>query len=79
MCVQGKVCALNPVRVIGLGLLVIGLCSIGLVRFKVETAPERLWVGPSSQAAREATEYERAFGPFYRVTQLILTTTPDIE
>lgn len=47
------------------------------LRFRVETAPERLWVGPGSTAARDAAAFETAFGPFYRVTQLILTTTPD--
>jgi hypothetical protein len=31
---------------------------------------------PPPQAARDKASYEDAFGPFYRVTQLILTTTP---
>lgn len=42
---------------------------------RVETAPEHLWVGPSSDAAKDAASFEASFGPFYRVTQLILTTT----
>ena len=42
----------------------------------METDPQRLWVGPTSRAAEEKEAYERSFGPFYRVEQLIVTTTP---
>ena len=31
---------------------------LGLLRFRVETNPQRLWVGPSSQAAQEKATYE---------------------
>ncbi len=62
-------CALFPLRVLGVAVLLVGACALGLLRFRVETAPERLWVGPQSQAAREAARFEGSFGPFYRVAQ----------
>jgi Niemann-Pick C1 protein len=57
-------------------VLLIGFCLLGLLRFQLETDPQRLWVGPTSQAARDKANYEASFGPFYRVTQLIVSTTP---
>jgi Niemann-Pick C1 protein len=33
-------------------------------------------VGPGSRAARDKAAFEASFGPFYRVAQLILSTTP---
>ncbi len=32
--------------------------ALGLLRFRVETDPQRLWVGPTSQAAQEKAAYE---------------------
>jgi Niemann-Pick C1 protein len=34
-------------------------------------------VGPGSRAARDKAAFEASFGPFYRVAQLIISTTPD--
>ena len=48
-----------------------------LLSIRVETDPQRLWVGPASRAAQEKAAYEASFGPFYRITQIILSTTPD--
>ncbi|PRW56197.1 Niemann-Pick C1 [Chlorella sorokiniana] len=73
---QGLWCARRPRLVLALSLLAVGACALGLTRFTVMTDPQELWVGPGSQAAREKADYEAAFGPFYRITQLILTTTP---
>lgn len=53
------------------------VATAGLIRFRVETDPQHLWVGPESQAAQEKAAFEASFGPFYRVEQLILSTTPD--
>ena len=41
---------------------------------KIESDPQRLWVGPGSQAARDKASYEDSFGPFYRITQIILSS-----
>ncbi|KAL4457923.1 hypothetical protein ABPG75_012788 [Micractinium tetrahymenae] len=72
----GRWCASRPLLVLGASLLVLGACAAGLGRFSVMTDPQELWVGPGSQAAQEKAAYEASFGPFYRITQLILTTTP---
>jgi hypothetical protein len=38
---------------------------------------QALWVGPGSRAARDKAAFESSFGPFYRVAQIIISTTPD--
>lgn len=40
-------------------------------------ALQALWVGPGSRAARDKAAFEASFGPFYRVAQIIISTTPD--
>lgn len=76
LLLQGEFCAQKPVHVIVAGVLLIAFCLLGLVRFKLETNPQQLWVGPGSRAAQDKANYEASFGPFYRVSQLILSTTP---
>ncbi|KAF6262418.1 multidrug efflux transporter AcrB transmembrane domain-containing protein [Scenedesmus sp. NREL 46B-D3] len=71
----GQLCASRPLLVILAGALLIGFCLLGLIRFRLETNPQQLWVGPGSRAARDKAAYEASFGPFYRVAQLILSTT----
>ncbi|CAK7329084.1 unnamed protein product [Dovyalis caffra] len=44
---------------------------------KVETRPEKLWVGPGSKAAEEKHFFDSHLAPFYRIEQLILATSPD--
>jgi Niemann-Pick C1 protein len=39
-------------------VLLVLACSLGLLRFRVETDPQRLWVGQGSQAATEKAAYE---------------------
>ncbi len=68
--------ARNPSAYILAGLLLLAICLAGLTRFRLQTDPQHLWVAPSSQAAQEKASYEESFGPFYRVEQLILSTTP---
>lgn len=36
----------------------VAVCALGLIRLRVETDPQRLWVGADSQAAREKADYE---------------------
>ncbi len=43
---------------LGVALALVLLCCAGWARFRVETDPQRLWVGPGSQAAREKAAYE---------------------
>ncbi|XVF74109.1 hypothetical protein PTKIN_Ptkin13bG0033900 [Pterospermum kingtungense] len=69
--------ARNPTLVLSLSVGMILLLCLGLIRFKVETRPEKLWVGPGSKAAEEKQFFDSHLAPFYRIEQLILATIPD--
>ncbi|KAJ4827497.1 hypothetical protein Tsubulata_027977, partial [Turnera subulata] len=69
--------ARNPILTLSLSLAVVLLLCLGLIRFKVETRPEKLWVGPGSRAAEEKRFFDNHLAPFYRIEQLILATTPN--
>ncbi|KAG6783580.1 hypothetical protein POTOM_009236 [Populus tomentosa] len=69
--------ARNPILVLSLSLAVILLLCLGLIRFKVETRPEKLWVGPGSKVAEEKRFFDTHLAPFYRIEQLILATVPE--
>ena len=55
---QGRWCAANAWLVLGISAAIIGVCALGLLRFRVETSPEHLWVGSASKAAKEKADYE---------------------
>ena len=65
----GRKCARYPLITIGISVLVVVVLSIGWINFEIETNPVRLWVSPSSAAAKEKVFFDREFGPFYRVEQ----------
>ncbi|KAK9944387.1 hypothetical protein M0R45_009958 [Rubus argutus] len=67
----------NPTLVLMSSVAIVLILSIGLVRFQVETRPEKLWVGPGSKAAEEKQFFDRHLAPFYRIEQLIIATVPD--
>lgn len=73
----------NPFLLLVTSVVVCGTLCLGLIEMRVESDPQRLWVGPGSQAARDKETYEASFGPFYRITQVILSSqigpiiTPD--
>ncbi|KAJ4715848.1 Niemann-Pick C1 protein-like [Melia azedarach] len=69
--------ARNPTLVLCTSLAIVLVFCIGLIRFKVETQPEKLWVGPGSRAAAEKQFFDSHLAPFYRIEQLILATLPD--
>ncbi|KAI9201267.1 hypothetical protein LWI28_020944 [Acer negundo] len=69
--------ARNPTLVLSLSVAIVLLLCLGLIRFKVETRPEKLWVGPGSKAAEEKQYFDSHLAPFYRIEQLILATIPD--
>ncbi|XP_027356659.1 NPC intracellular cholesterol transporter 1-like isoform X2 [Abrus precatorius] len=73
----GSYVARNPIMVLASSLAIILLLCLGLIRFKVETRPEKLWVGPGSKAAQEKQFFDSHLAPFYRIEQLILATVPD--
>ncbi|KAF1962621.1 multidrug efflux transporter AcrB transmembrane domain-containing protein [Byssothecium circinans] len=68
----GYVCARFPVITIATSILVVGLLSLGWLRFQVETDPVRLWVSPDSAAAQEKNFFDENFGPFFRTEQAFL-------
>ncbi|RVX70487.1 hypothetical protein B0A52_05986 [Exophiala mesophila] len=61
-----------PALTISTNILVIGLLSLGWLRFEVERDPVRLWVSPTSDAAQEKAFFDSNFGPFYRTEQAFL-------
>lgn len=72
----GKWVARNPVLVLFSSLVVVLLLGLGLIRFQVETRPEKLWVGHGSRAAEEKQYFDSHLAPFYRIEQLLLATKP---
>ncbi|KAH1109328.1 hypothetical protein AAZX31_04G016700 [Glycine max] len=73
----GSYVARHPIMVLASSLAIVLLLCLGLIRFKVETRPEKLWVGPGSKAAQEKQFFDTHLAPFYRIEQLILATVPD--
>eukprot|EP00884_Botryococcus_braunii_P021147 jgi/Botrbrau1/7716/Bobra.0159s0148.1 len=72
---HGEWCAERPLTVLVVSGLVMAVLASGLLLLTVQTDPQRLWVAPSSPAAQEKQAYDMAFGEFYRIEQLILSTT----
>ncbi|KAL2870735.1 sphingolipid transporter NCR1 [Aspergillus lucknowensis] len=70
----GSVCARFPALTIISSFLVVVLLSLGWLRFAVETDPVRLWVSPTSAAAKEKEFFDENFGPFYRAEQVFLVS-----
>lgn len=68
----GSVCARFPALTIISSVVVVVLLSLGWLRFSVETDPVRLWVSPTSAAAKEKDFFDKNFGPFYRAEQAFL-------
>ncbi|XP_060099886.1 NPC intracellular cholesterol transporter 1 [Heteronotia binoei] len=77
----GAFCVRNPRPVIVFSLVIIAMCSSGLMFVKVTTNPIDLWSSPNSQARKEKEYFDTHFGPFFRTEQLIIQaphTKPDI-
>ncbi|KAK9559965.1 niemann-Pick type C- protein 1 [Aspergillus fumigatus] len=68
----GSTCARFPAITIVTSILLVGLLSLGWLRFAVETDPVRLWVSPTSPAAQEKEYFDANFGPFYRAEQVFV-------
>ncbi|CAN8276827.1 unnamed protein product [Cochlearia groenlandica] len=73
----GSWIARNPSLVLFTSVAIVLALSSGLYNFKVETRPEKLWVGPASKAAEEKKFFDSHLAPFYRIEQIILATIPD--
>lgn len=73
----GKVVASSPRLTILICICFTSLCTLGLLDVYVDTDPFSLWAPPHSRSARDKNSYDEAFGPFYRIEQLILSTVPE--
>lgn len=67
-----RTCANFPAITIVTSIIVVGLLSLGWLRFAVETDPVKLWVAPDSDAAQEKHFFDTNFGPFFRAEQAFL-------
>ncbi|WZZ54559.1 hypothetical protein YC2023_054666 [Brassica napus] len=68
--------ARHPTLVLCLSVSAVLLLCVGLVQFKVETKPDKLWVGKGSRAAEEKQFFDTHLAPFYRIEQLIIASVP---
>lgn len=68
----GYAAAKFPGLTIGISVVIVGLLSLGWIRFDIEKDPARLWVSPASTAAQEKIFFDDNFGPFYRAEQVFL-------
>lgn len=68
----GAFCVRNPRPVIVFSLVIIAMCSSGLMFVKVTTNPIDLWSSPNSEARKEKEYFDTHFGPFFRTEQLII-------
>ncbi|EGV93491.1 Niemann-Pick C1 protein, partial [Cricetulus griseus] len=68
----GAFCVRNPTCVIFFSLVFITACSSGLVFVRVTTNPVELWSAPHSRARLEKEYFDKHFGPFFRMEQLII-------
>lgn len=70
----GSFCVRYPFVVIVGSLMVVVASSVGLIHMQITTDPVELWSSPTSQARQEKDYFDSHFGPFFRTTQLIITT-----
>ncbi|TYZ59946.1 hypothetical protein PybrP1_002423 [[Pythium] brassicae (nom. inval.)] len=62
----------RPQYTIGIVLLLVVACSLGLTKIEVESDPVKLWVSESSRAFKERSRYSELFEPVYRSQQVLL-------
>ena len=72
--VWGEIVADLWFAVIPVVLVLIACCCIGLMFFEVTTDPVELWSAPNSRARKEKDYFDNNFGPFYRTSQIIITS-----
>lgn len=72
---HGKFIARNPAIVILSSLLFITMCSAWIYKLEIITKPESLWVPPGSLTSSDKSYFDKQFGPFYRIEQVIIRNT----
>lgn len=66
----------RPIIIMVMSLFVCLFLSSGLLlHFDVTTSPVDLWVSPHSRARQDMEYFNKHFGPFYRIQQIIITPT----
>ncbi|MEQ2173802.1 hypothetical protein GOODEAATRI_001206, partial [Goodea atripinnis] len=70
----GSFCVRHPSVVLLGSLILVTASSGGLIYMRITTDPVELWSSPESQARQEKNYFDERFGPFFRTTQLIITT-----
>ncbi|CAL1281505.1 unnamed protein product [Larinioides sclopetarius] len=64
----------RPITIMIVSLFVCSVFSFGLfLNFDVTTNPVDLWVSSGSEARRDMEDYNKHFGPFYRIEHIIIT------
>lgn len=76
---MGKFCTKYPKLVLFLGLAFCALMCLGYFNFKIEKDPIKLWSADSSVARKNKKYFDENFGPFYRITQLIIEPKPHVK
>jgi hypothetical protein len=74
-----KVAARYPWTVLLCSFVFVGLCGIGIMNVYIESDPVKLWVPPDSEIIGQKNEFDRDFAKFYRVEQLIVTSTTSLN
>lgn len=71
--------ARNPFLTLAVCFGLCGLANLGWSRFEVERDPVKLWVAKGSDSERAKTEFDQAFGPFYRTEQVFVYNAPFLK
>ncbi len=69
---MGKFCATYPKLVLFIGLAFCSIMCLGYFNFRIEKDPIKLWSAETSNARQHKKYFDENFGPFYRITQLII-------
>lgn len=75
---MGKFCATYPKLVLFTGLAFCAVLCLGYFNFRIEKDPVKLWSSDSSKARQNKKYFDENFGPFYRITQLIIEPKPEV-
>ena len=75
----GTFCANYPALVLSIGITFCCLMCVGYFNFKIEKDPIKLWSADSSTARQNKHYFDKNFGPFYRITQLIIEPKASIK
>lgn len=77
---QGKWVATHVPIVLFVTFMLVVMSTVILIAtsgLQIELDPVKLWVGPSSESAKQKLFYDENFGPFYRIAQVIIRTKND--